>query len=109
VTRFGKLVNDVEPITLISRSRYSVELVLGVRPEDLTVAKGKLGKAEIPAEIYVVEPVGQSTIVDLNVGKYLVKARAPAGFKGEIRENVAVTVAREKIHIFDKKTDQLLV
>jgi multiple sugar transport system ATP-binding protein len=104
-----KLEIDSNLAAVIRQKSSSPELVLGARPEDLTVVKGKLGKEEIPAEIYVVEPVGESTIVDLKVGKYLVKARAPIGFKGEIGEKVGVTIAREKIHIFDKKTDQLLV
>ena len=87
----------------------STELILGARPEDVTVSKGSLGKDGIPAEIYVVEPVGESTIVDLKIGKYIAKARAPAGFKAEIGEKAALTIARDKMHIFDRKTEQLLL
>ena len=82
------------------------EFILGARPEDLTVVKGK---GEIPGEIYVIEPIGESTIVDLKIGKELVKARAPAGFKGEIGEKVGLTIKKDKAHIFEKKTGQLLV
>ena len=60
-------------------------------------------------KIKITNRAGQSTIVDLKIGRYLAKARAPAGFKGDIGEKVAVTINREKIHIFDKKRDQLLV
>jgi len=94
---------------LVQRKSSSDELVLGARPEDVTVVKGHLGKGEIPAEIYVVEPVGESTIVDLKIGRYLAKARAPAGFKGEIGEQVRIAIERQKIHVFDKKTEELLV
>jgi len=104
-----KLEIDPGLATAISKNSSSSEFILGTRPEDLTVAKGKLGKEEIPAEIYVVEPVGESTIVDLKIGKYLAKARAPAGFKGDIGEKVLVTINRDKMHIFDKKTERLLV
>jgi len=104
-----KLGIDPGLATAISKNSSSTELILGTRPEDLTVAKGKLGGDEIPAEIYVVEPVGESTIVDLKIGKYLVKARAPAGFKGEIGEKALVTINKDKIHIFDKRTDQLIL
>ena len=97
---------DTQLATVIREKASSAELVMGARPEDITVTRGK---GEISAEIYVVEPVGESTIVDLRMGKHLAKARAPAGFKGEIGENVWVTIAREKIHIFDKKTDELLI
>jgi multiple sugar transport system ATP-binding protein len=104
-----KLEIDLEFGTLITEKSSSTEFILGVRPEDLTVVKGDLGKCEIPAEIYVVEPVGESTIVDLRIGRYLAKARASAGFRGEIGENVAVIITRNKIHIFDKKTGGLIV
>jgi len=95
--------------TSIRQKSSSTELVLGARPEDLAVVKGGYGSGEIPAEIYVVEPVGESTIVDLKIGKYLVKARAPAGFKAEIGEKVAVNIQTGQTHIFDRKTNQLLL
>jgi multiple sugar transport system ATP-binding protein len=104
-----KLGIDPGLATAISNSSSSTEFILGTRPEDLTVVKGKLGKEEIPAEIYVVEPVGESTIVDLKIGRYLAKARAPAGFKGEIGEKVSVTINKDKMHIFDKGTERLLM
>jgi multiple sugar transport system ATP-binding protein len=104
-----KLGIDSGLATAISENSSPTEFILGTRPEDLTVVKGKLGKEEIPAEIYVVEPVGESTIVDLKIGKYLVKARAPAGFKGDIGEKILFTINRDKMHIFDKKTERLLL
>jgi len=104
-----KLEIDPQLAAAIREKSSSSEFILGARPEDLTVVKGRLGKEDVPAEIYVVEPVGESTIVDLKIGKYLVKARAAAGFKAEIGEKVGVSIAREKVHIFDKKTEQALV
>lgn len=100
---------DRELASAIMEKSSSSELLLGVRPEDITVVKGHLGKTDIPAEIYVLEPYGESTIVDLKVGRYLPKARAPAGLKGEIGEKVGFSIDKAKIHIFDKKTDQLLL
>ena len=63
----------------------------------------------LPAEIYVLEPVGESTIVNLKIGRYLVKARAPAGFRAEIGEKAEAVFNMNKIHIFDKKTNELVV
>jgi len=103
-----KLGIDLGLATAIKEKSSTTELVLGTRPEDMTVVIDKEGKGEIPAEIYVVEPVGESTIVDLKIGNYIVKARAPSGFKAEIGEKVGINIAREKMHIFDKKMDHLL-
>ena len=104
-----KLEIDRQIATGIRARSSSDELVLGARPEDLTVAKGKSNKGDVPAEIYVVEPVDESTIVDLKIGTYIVRARVPAGFKAEIGENVGLSFAKEKTHIFDGKTKELLL
>lgn len=104
-----KLPIDPELAEAIRNKSSSTEFILGARPEDLAVVKVNIGKGEIPAEVYVVEPVGESTLVDLRIGKYLVKARAPAGFKAEIGEKVEIKVNKEKMHIFEKRTEELLL
>lgn len=104
-----KLQIDSEFAEAIRVRSSSTELILGARPEDLSVVKGKLSTRDIPAEIYVVEPVGESTIVDLKIGNYIAKARAPPGFKAEIGDKVGATFAMDNMHIFDRKTSQLLV
>jgi ABC-type sugar transport system ATPase subunit len=57
----------------------------------------------------VVEPIGDSVIVDANVGKNLVKARADASFVAEIEEKIYLTFNKEKIHIFDKRQQSAIV
>jgi multiple sugar transport system ATP-binding protein len=104
-----KLEIDHQLATGIRARSSSDELVLGARPEDLTVTKAKLSREDVPAEIYIVEPVGESTIVDLKIGTHVVKARAPAGFKAEIGESVGLSFTKDKMHIFDKKTSGLLL
>jgi hypothetical protein len=42
-------------------------------------------------------------IVDANIGKNLVKARADASFVAEIEEKVYLTFNKDKIHIFEKR------
>jgi multiple sugar transport system ATP-binding protein len=104
-----KIEIDVSVAEVVKEKSSSPELILGARPEDLTVVKGQVGKGAIPGEIYVVEPVGESTIVDLKIGKDIVKTRAPRGFKAEIGEQAGFQIVTEKIHLFDKKTEELLI
>jgi multiple sugar transport system ATP-binding protein len=77
------------------------------RPEDLAIVESD--RDAIQADIYVVEPIGESTIVDLKIGRYLAKARAPAGFKKEIGEKVFVRIAGDQIHLFDKRNEKALM
>ncbi len=56
---------------------------LGIRPEDVRlVAPGQ--PATLTGEVYVVEPMGNETLVDLNAGGERITARAPKGFSARI-------------------------
>jgi multiple sugar transport system ATP-binding protein len=92
--------NDVADI--VRKNTSGPEVILGIRPEDVSVTK-KREPGSIEASVYVVEPIGDSVIVDANVGKNLLKARADASFVAEIEEKVYLTFNQGKIHIFDKK------
>jgi multiple sugar transport system ATP-binding protein len=93
---------------LVRRNTAGPEVILGVRPEDVAVSKTRQ-PAAIEGSVYVVEPIGESVIVDANVGKNLVKARADPSFQAEIEEKVYLTFNRNKIHIFDKKKQTAIV
>jgi multiple sugar transport system ATP-binding protein len=95
-----ELGNDIAD--LVHKNAAGPEVILGVRPEDISVAK-KRGPGSIEGAVYVIEPIGESAIVDANVGKNLVKARADASFVADIEEKVYLTFNKDKIHIFDKK------
>src|SRR5258705_1336656 len=49
--------------------------LLGIRPEDIRVGTG--GGEGFPATVYVTEPLGGETVVDLRLGDRVVKALAP--------------------------------
>jgi multiple sugar transport system ATP-binding protein len=89
----------------------SDEIVLGVRPQDVLIHKDKKRKGQdlIKAVLDVVEPLGDMTILDLRVGRYLVKAAVSPDFKAELGEELWITFQTNKIHIFDKKTGDCLV
>jgi multiple sugar transport system ATP-binding protein len=76
---------------------------LGFRPEHASlVERGAPGG--LPAEIYVVEPLGNETVVTLKVGGTLVNVRAPAGFERPIGEACAVRPEPGCLHLFDSQT-----
>jgi multiple sugar transport system ATP-binding protein len=101
-----ELENDIAD--LVRKNAAGSEFILGVRPEDISVAK-KRDPSSIEGSVYVVEPIGDSVIVDANVGKNLVKARADASFAAEIEDKVYLTFNRDKIHIFDKKQQTVIL
>jgi len=87
---------------LIRKSNVGPEVVLGIRPEDIVVEK-RAGPDTVEASIYVVEPIGDSVVVDAQIGKDIVKAKAAASFQGNIEERVYLRFNLDRIHVFDRK------
>ena len=94
---------------IIKEEATSSELILGVRPEDVYIKKRKTPETLIQAEVYVVEPLGSEVIVDLNIDGNLVKAKGPPDLAVQQREKVWIGFNEEKIHIFDKKTENTII
>ena len=80
---------------------------LGFRPEHAGLsAVGTQGTFQ--AEIYVVEPLGNETLVTIKVGETLVNLRAAAGFERPIGEACAVRPEPDHLHLFDTDTGAAL-
>ena len=62
---------------------------LGFRPENATMtAPGEAGS--LAGEVYVVEPLGNETLIAVTVGEEQVNLRAPAGFEPAVGERCGV-------------------
>jgi multiple sugar transport system ATP-binding protein len=84
------------------------EVVLGFRPEDVTLHDKPTPNA-IKADVYVCEPLGSEIIVDLKLGENLIKVKTSSDTDVKIGETKYITLNKEKMHIFDKKTGKVLV
>jgi multiple sugar transport system ATP-binding protein len=84
--------------------------IMGVRPQDIVVYKGAKEKRElIKAKLDIIEPLGDTMILDFKIGNYLVKAVVSPDFKAEIGDELWLKIPPNKVHIFDKKTGTTLV
>jgi len=102
-------VNVDEYGDLIKKAAKSDELILGIRPSDFTLEETGKKKDIIPAVLYVSEPMGAVTILDLKVGEKLVKVKVKGRYEAEIGKKVWLHFNRDRIHIFDKKTQETIV
>ena len=77
---------------------------LGFRPENATMtAPGEAGS--LAGEVYVVEPLGNETLIAVTVGEEQVNLRAPAGFEPAVGERCGVRPDPSRVHLFDPETD----
>jgi ABC-type sugar transport system ATPase subunit len=74
-------------------------VILGVRPGAL-----RLGSEGLPARVYLVEHLGDSTIVNLQVEDVLVKLRTDKPPRLAEGESVGLSFDPEDAHLFDEKT-----
>jgi len=94
---------------IIKENSDSSELVLGIRPEDISLGKTRSREQFIKAEVYVIEPLGSESIVDFKVGNNLVKAKATPDFAASSGEKVWIGFNQEKMHLFDRKTEKCII
>jgi len=94
------------PEELRSRLRETLppRVVLGVRPEDVSIGKG-----DVEGEVYVVEPLGRDVLVTLKVGQAALKVLAPPELSCKIGDRVQLDLLQGRLHLFDADTGQALL
>jgi ABC-type sugar transport system ATPase subunit len=97
-----------ESFDVIRKDGSGSELVLGVRPEDMKVSKSSVPDG-IPAKVYVIEPIGDSVIVDARIGGTLIKAKADPAFQAKLDDTVYLTFDTKRMHVFDKKMGTTII
>jgi multiple sugar transport system ATP-binding protein len=96
------------PSRLAERAAAAPKLTFGVRPENLTLAPGGADDIVLPAEVSLLEPLGAETLATLKIGAVEMVARCPAHFREAPGTRVAVHVAPQHIHLFDREGGQAL-
>ncbi len=92
----------------ISGSIPEGEIFLGVRPEDILLSAQRSGSSVFEADVYVVEPMGPTVMVDIRTGDHTLKSIISATVGIAAGSRVWVGFQPEKIHIFDSKTEMAL-
>jgi multiple sugar transport system ATP-binding protein len=88
---------------LEEKNEHNKNLVLGIRPEWIKIEMKK-GEGMASGEIYVIEPLGPSKIIDIKVGKSILKVRTGTDFDINIGDKVWVELTERKVHFFDKES-----
>ncbi|GAB3753529.1 ABC transporter ATP-binding protein [Microlunatus parietis] len=80
------------------------EVVLGVRPEHVRVSDVPTGTS-VPARLFVAEPLGSEVLLTLELGGELIKAKVPAPFDAKPDTPLHLTLAADRLHLFDPAAD----
>jgi multiple sugar transport system ATP-binding protein len=80
---------------------------LGFRPEHAELVE-QSSNGSLAGEIYVVEPLGNETLVTINVGDALVNIRQLADFSMPVGARCGVRPVARHLHLFDAETGEAL-
>ena len=78
--------------------------LLGVRSEDLSL-DARDESVALDGTVYAVEPLGDRTLVDVEIGDQRIVIKAPPTASLEIGEQVRAAVDLDRIHLFDAETE----
>jgi multiple sugar transport system ATP-binding protein len=82
-------------------------LALGVRPEGVLV-RHDAAEGFLPVEAHIIEPLGAYDIVDLQVGKHMLRARTRSGHVKAAGDRVYARVDPSHAHFFDRQSEASL-
>src|SRR2546426_2267869 len=88
------------------RGHIGREVILGVRPEDLTVAgSADLDHPCFDAVIEVVEQLGSEILLDMKVGENIMVASVEPTARVRVADKLRVAMRRSRLHVFDAQTE----
>jgi multiple sugar transport system ATP-binding protein len=78
--------------------------LLGVRSEDLSL-DAREDSAALEGRVYAVEPLGDRTLVDVEIGDRRIVVKAPPTASLQIGDQVRAAVDLDRVHLFDAGTE----
>jgi multiple sugar transport system ATP-binding protein len=83
------------------------DYILGARSEDIAIHYSQRENT-IPTEVFVLEPLGDRTYVDVHLGKTPLKIRANAEYMAKPGDTIFIQFDTERIHLFDADSEETI-
>jgi ABC-type sugar transport system ATPase subunit len=80
------------------------EVVLGIRPEDVTVSD-----QGVPAEVFVVEPLGRDDLIDMRIGDASVHVLVDPALGLKMGQHVKLALDTQQVQFFDPVSERSLL
>ncbi len=80
------------------------EVIVGVRPEDVDICD-----EGVPAEVFVVEPLGRDDLLEVNIGEATLRVLADPELNVKMGDKIQLSFNADKIQFFDPETEESLL
>jgi ABC-type sugar transport system ATPase subunit len=94
--------------TLAQRGEVPQHMTMGIRPFYIDIGLEKSGRHTIPAEVFVVEPLGDMTVVSVNVLELRLQVAAAPEFRAQPKQTLWLAFDPDHILLFDTETGEAL-
>jgi multiple sugar transport system ATP-binding protein len=84
------------------------EVILGIRPDDLSAAMSMEEKGTMKASVEVVQPVGSQIYLDVKVGDNALLASVNAQTRVKSRQEIILKARLENLHFFDPVSEKAI-
>jgi len=85
------------------------EVILGIRPEHISVGSKPSAAYAFQGKVYVVEPLGDQAILDFKIGDSIVRATVSPNFRADVGDRLWLSFSKENFHVVDKKTEEVIL
>jgi multiple sugar transport system ATP-binding protein len=102
----GLMLKLPPPIAERLRPYAGQQVILGIRPEDLSIRSGNGADGlSFPAIVEVIERLGSQTLLDVKVGGGSMVAAVEPAVQTKVRENLHLGLNAERLHFFDGRSE----
>jgi multiple sugar transport system ATP-binding protein len=108
VSAMGELVFPCSDFTENMPQKEEFEVVLGIRPEQISIHKTGSSPSDIKGRIYTSMPAGSESLITTHIGENALVIKALGITYYEPDEEVYLSIDPKKINVFDKTSEQLI-
>ncbi|MEM2178521.1 MAG: ABC transporter ATP-binding protein [Candidatus Methanomethylicaceae archaeon] len=99
---------DISEYKELIREFIGSEVILGIRPEHISISKTKQSEDSIEAKVSLIEPISHRILFHLTLGEHSITVNTYP-IEIDVNQKVWIVFNKNKIHIFDKKTEEAII
>jgi multiple sugar transport system ATP-binding protein len=93
---------------LVDKNKIDKEMILGVRPEDISIEFRETVNY-LKSEVFVIETLGSYNIIDLKLGKEIIRVRTLPTVVPDISSEAFIGFDMDRASLFDKETENSIM
>jgi multiple sugar transport system ATP-binding protein len=95
-------------VNLAQNGQLPEQVTLGIRPYYIKASLAQSEQHSIPGNVFVIEPVGDATVISVDVAETRMQIVAPPGFSAAVKKPIYLWFDPHRILLFDDKTGKTI-